>query len=156
KEAIKLLSEDKFEEAYKVFPAYPDAYVHHCLSSASMKDINKQIEILEKGMGVCKDNIRIKDQFAKCLFQWDENTQTTYPYYGNNIKRSEKMFLEMAESKPGGEAAFYYLGLINAKYKQDYAQAVKYLKKVVEVNPTKWGEMWNFICQFIREYDDKN
>ena len=43
---------------------------------------------------------------------------------------------------------FFTLGMINGKYKKDRKEAKRYLQKVIEINPSRFMEMQNFICNF--------
>lgn len=147
KKAIDLLLDKKYEDAYKLYPKYPDAYIFNSLSKESMKEFEPQIEILTEGLKNCPNNYRIENQLAKVYFQWDENTPEKQ-FYSNNVKKAESIFLNCFTNKPGAEENLYFLALIEARYKNDYDKAVEYIREFMRINPMKFQEGYNLISNF--------
>lgn len=152
KKAIELVHDDnkKPEEAIKIMPNFPDAYIFMSLNKTNMKSFDNQIDILKKGLKACPDNLRIKMQIARVYFQWDQNTPDKH-FYSNNIKQAEKIFTEVLGKKPGADEAYYFLGVIEGNYKKDYDKAVEYIKKQLDINPQKWTEGNNLISYWWKE-----
>jgi tetratricopeptide (TPR) repeat protein len=148
KKAIQLVVENKHEEALQLCPKYPDGYLLWSLNKDNMKSFEKQQEVLNKGLAAMPGDFKLNMQYAKLLFQWDQNNPAKQRYYSNNIQKSEKIFHRLSELKPNNEEAIYFLGLINSFYKHDYFTSIEYLKKVIEINPGRWAEMWNLIAKF--------
>ena len=138
--------------ALKIYPKFPDLYNQLCLIKDNVKDFSRQMEIITEGLKHCPDCSRIKTQYARTLFQWDENTPNRYGYYSNNIKKSEEIWLDQIEKKPGSEESYYFMAMIEAKYKQNYPKAVEYMHIVKEINPYKTAECWNLISYYWKEH----
>jgi len=155
KKAIELLITKKSDEAFKLYPKFPDAYVFFSLNKDNMKEYDAQINLLNKCLEVCPDDTKILSQKGKVLFQWDEN-DSKKQYYSNNIKAAEKIFLDLTERKPGQEDSYYFLSLIEGKYKKNYDKAVEYLKTFIKINPNKFTEGYNLISYFWKEKNEFN
>lgn len=140
---------DLIDEALDHYAAYPDAYITKSLTKENMKNFDAQMKILENGIAACGDNIRIKNQMARTLFQWNENAPNKQ-FYSNNIKKAEGIFKEIAQQKPGNEDVYYFLSLIEAKYKNNPLKGASLLKKCIEINPLKFAECYNLISQFYK------
>lgn len=140
------------DKAIEVCPEYPDAYILKSVTKDNMKDFDIQLKILQDGLVIMPDNVRLKTQLGKLYFQWDENKPGT-KYVSNNIKRAESIFNEVLKYKPGHEDLFYYLSIIESKYKKNHMKAVEYLKKVIDINPTKFAECYNLISQYYKEME---
>ena len=147
---VKSQNAELINEALKHVPDYPDAYILKSLTKDNMKDFAAQKQILLEGLKACPDNIRIKTQLGKLYFQWDENTPGKQ-FYSNNIKAAEKIFYEVLEHKPGHEDIFYFLSIIESRYKGNKLKAVDYMKKCIEINPMKFAECYNLIAQYYKE-----
>ena len=144
KKAVDLFNQNKFDEAIEVYPKYPDAYIMKSLSKEANKSISEQRKILQKGLEVCF-NKKILSTLARALYQWDENTPEKQGYYSNNIKEAENLYLEL-EKYGGNEDTYYHLAMINAKYKKDYSLARYYFGACLEINPSRFTEVWNAIA----------
>jgi len=155
KQAIELYKQHKFQEAIDVDPTYTDAYIFLTLSKENMKELKKQIDILEKGLDVNPNNIKLMSQIARTYFQFDENTPEKQ-FYSNNIKRAEDLFKKIAELKPGMEDTYYFLALINYKYKKDYDSAIRYINRQMEINPVKFQEANNLKAVIYKEKEKIN
>lgn len=152
KEAISFLDEEnkKPEEAIKLMPNFPDAYIFLSLNKENMKSFENQIKILNDGLKACPDNLRLKMQLGRVYYQWDQNVPDKQ-FYSNNIKKAEKIFYEIIEEKPGADDAYYFLAVIEGNYKKNYDKAVELLKKQIEINPQKWSEGNNLISYWWKE-----
>ena len=115
-----------------------------------MKDFNVQISILEEGLENNPGSTKLKLQLARTLYQWDENTPDKQ-FYSNNIRRAEDILLDLLNAKPGFEEIYNILGMIEAKYKKNYKKAREYFSKVLEINPSKYGEITNLVGWLWRE-----
>jgi len=151
KKAIQLVSEKKYDESLKTYPAYPDCYIMKTLTSENMKEFDIQMEILAEAEKQCPKNQKIQEHKAKILFQWDERDPKRRDFYGNNVKTSKKLILNSLELKPGNEALFYFLGLIYARYEKEYDKGIEKLKEILEINPAKWQEIWTMIGSLYKE-----
>lgn len=147
--ATKFVQESKHKEALEVYPKYPDAAVMMSLNKENMKNFETQDEILSEMMELCPESSRILSQLARLYFQWDENTPDKQ-YYSNNIKRCEELFLQLEDQKPN-EESWYFLGLIEGKYKKDYDKACKCMDRVIEINPQRFTECNNLKGVFRKE-----
>ena len=150
KKAIELMNNKKADEAFKLYPKFPDAYILFSLNKDNMKSYDAQMDLLNKCLEHCPENTKTLNQMAKVLFQWDEN-DAKKQYYSNNIKKCEKIFLDLVRDKPGTEDSYYFLALIEGKYKKDYDKAVEYLKTFMRINPVKFQESYNLISYFWKE-----
>lgn len=165
KEAISYISApmpDKREpeKAYKVYPKFPEAYMYHVLNKDNMKDFKKTIEILDKGLKIIPDNHKLLSQLAIAYLQWDENKPDKKIFFSNNLKQAEKKLNKCLELKPADEQAYYFLGMIEGKYKGNYDKAVENFKKMLKINPIKFAEVYNLVSKFykeklIKEQEDK-
>lgn len=151
KKAIVTLKDNqqKAEKAVKIYPAYPDAYLLYCMTHENASDFKKLAEMLVKGRKECPGSARVLYQEAVVHYQWDENTPEKQ-FYSNNIKKAEKIFLEIDKIKPL-EDVYYFLGQINLMYKKEYDVAVEYYKKVIAINPIRYKEIMNQICLCWKE-----
>lgn len=154
KQAIGLVNDKKLDAAIAAYPKYPDAYILKTMHSDNAKDFKKIIHILDEGLKNCPKSSKLLDQIGKTFFQWDENKPGNPGFYSNNIKKAESIFLEMEETKPGNEGIYYFLGIINAKYKKDVPAAMKYFKRCIDINPSKWAEIYNIIGVFWNKYEE--
>lgn len=148
KDAIELYNQQKFDDSIKVYDKYIDSWLTGSTTKEYMKDFGAQINRLNKAIEVCGRQHKIINQIAKVYFQWDENTPGKQ-YYSNNIKMAEKLFLECIELRPGVEDSYYFLGIIEGKYKKNIDKSIEYFRKLIEVNPTKYAEAWNMIGFFV-------
>ena len=65
---------------------------------------------------------------------------------GFNIKKAEYWIKRLEDYKGGDqEECHYFQSMIEYKYKKDYDKAVYHARKIIEVNPTRYAEMMNFI-----------
>ena len=103
---------------------FPDLYVFQSVTEENLKDYKKQIAVLEEGLKHSPNNLKIILQMARTYFQWDENTPDKQGYYGNNIRKAEKLLLEYHERKRGNEEALYFLAHIELKHKKDYSSVL--------------------------------
>jgi len=150
KKACEMLNMQQPEKAIAIYPKYPDAYIAYSLNKENMKNYDKQLQIINKGLELMPDNMKLKRQLAQIHYQWDENTPEKQ-FYSNNIKQAERLFLELTIKKPGSEDTWYFLGMINGKYKKDYETAVTCFKKVLDINPAKFMEIYNNIAFMWKE-----
>lgn len=148
KQAIELFNKRDFDGAIEIYPQFPDAHVYGCMTQQNMKDINIISQRLDAALKLMPLSHKIINQYAKSLFQWDENTPANFGFYSNNVKKSEKLFLQCIDLRPGMEDAYYFLGAIEAKYKKNVPKGVEYMKKFAEINPTKWNEAYMMIGHF--------
>ncbi len=156
KDAIQYVSDPMPQKrdcgkAYEIYPNFPEAYMYHSIDWKNMKDFEKGKEILEKGMEIMPNNHRLTSQLAILYMQWDEQKPKKPQFMSNNVKKAEELFHKCLELKPADEQACYFLGMINGNFKKDYQQAVWYMKKVIELNPNKFGECWNNISYFYKQ-----
>ena len=153
--AIQMLNAKDIEGALQQEPLFPDAYMIKSVNTENMKNFDQGKEILEKGLKLMPDSSKINFQYARLLFQWDEQKPDN-TFYSNNIRKAEELFLKCLELKPGNEDCYYFLGLIAGKYKKDYKKAVNYLKESLRINPTKFVETWNIISYLYKEMEQKS
>ena len=151
KQAIELARQKKYSEAIAVYPQYPDAYILLSIDRENQKSFDAGKDILFSGLSACPDNPKLISQLARLYYQWNQNTPEKVGYYSNNIQEAEKIFLQIIEKKPGYEDAYWFMGMIEGDYKKNYSKAVEYFKKVIEINPAKFVECWNFISYFWKE-----
>ena len=151
KEAISLLHAKQFDDALKLEPKFPDVYIYKSLQKDNMQSLDKQVEILDEGLKHNPDCMRLLLQKGKIHFQWDENTPDKIGYYSNNIKTAEELFKYVLEYKSGNEDIYYFLSMIELKYKLDYDKAVEYMKECLRINPSKFHECWNIIATIYKE-----
>lgn len=152
KQAIELFKQGKFPEAFKLCPTYTDAYLQEIMKSDVAKEFDKQRGVLEKALEIMPDNLKIKNSLAKMYYQWDMNTPNKQ-YFSNNLKRAEKILLEIIEAKPGSEDCYYFLGMIEGKYKKNYTKARELFSKVIEINPQMYNEIMQIMASFWKEKD---
>ena len=151
KEAIHLLQTKQYDKAIELVPNFPDAYIYKSLQKDNLKDLNVQLAILDEGLKHTPDCMRLLLQKAKIYFQWDENTPEKQNYYSNNIKRAEELFKKVLKYKSGNEDIYYFLSMIEAKYKGNHDKAVDYMKKCLEINPSKFIECWGIIATIYKD-----
>ncbi len=120
-----------------------------------MKVLQPQIDILDKGLEVMPNNIKLQFQKGKVYYQWDENNAQKQ-FYSNNIKKAEKIFEHCAATRPGNDEVYYFLGKINLKYKKDYKKSVDCFRKFMQINPHKYHEAINLISSSWREHAKRN
>lgn len=140
----------EFEKAIEVYPKFPNVYIYYALTKENMKDFQAQVDILNRGLDVCENNTKLIAQLAKTYYQWDENKPAKHLTYSNNIRESERLFNLSNSIRPSDDNE-YFLGLIESKYKGNYDQAVTHFKKVYEVNPTRFQEMYQLIFHAWKE-----
>ena len=150
KQAISLLQTDPLK-AIELVPKFPDAYIIASLQKETMKELKTQEELIYKGLKECPGNHRLRTRLGQLYYQWDENTPNKNGYYGNNLRKSEKILKELAEERPGQEDNFYFLALINGRYKKNYDEAVYWMRKVIKINPSKWADITKYIATFWRD-----
>jgi tetratricopeptide (TPR) repeat protein len=148
KQAVDLVNQKKNLEAISLIPNYPDAYLMQSLNAENMKSFDGQVKILTDGLTKMPKNHKLLVKLAQVYLQWDEN-KPDKKFYSNNIKMAEKLFLEALELRPN-EDIYYFLALIEFKYKNNNEKAVRYLKKNMEINPTKFNEAWNMISAIYK------
>lgn len=148
KAAIEHFNKREFEQAVECYPQYPDVYIYGSMTKDNMRDINVIRQWLDRGITECGECHKLLNQYAKSLFQWDQNTPENPGFYSNNVKKAEQMFHKCLELRPGIEDAYYFLSIIEAKYKKNVKQGVEYMKKFAEINPMKWSEAWTMIGHF--------
>lgn len=148
--ALSLFKEKKYEDALKVYPRFPEAYIALSINQKNLKAFESQKEWIEKGLQEMPDNVTLKEQLANIHFQFDENRPNKQKFYSNNIRRSEELLLECVKLKPN-DKNYFFLGLINGVYKKDYEEAVKCMKKVIDINPTNLVEPMRWIGLFYKE-----
>jgi len=146
KAAIELMNSKRWAEAEKVYPAFPDNYIVWSMSKDLLPDVDGQVEILKRGLNACNGSIRIKEHLASIMNQWDESGNGP-ALYSNNVKTAERLFMEVLEVKPS-ENSLFFLGMIEGRYKRDPAAARRLLEKVIEINPGRFSECMNFLCNF--------
>jgi SAM-dependent methyltransferase len=151
KKAVGLLQNNP-EEAIKIMPSYIDAYT--VLAMKHFKDLKKQEEILLNAMTVTNGHYKIKRQLGILYYQWNENMAGEHKLT-NHIRKAKQIFEELIAEKPGQEDYLYYLAMIEAKYFKEYDKAREYFRKIVEINPQKWGEITNLIGWIHKESIDK-
>ena len=150
KQAISLVSTTP-DESIKILPTYPDAYIMYSLNKDNMRAFDLQIKILEDGLKTCPDDSKLVMQLARVYFQWDEQKPDKKPFISNNILKSEKLFYKCLNLKPDNEESYYFLGIIEGKYKKNYEKACEFLDKIFEHNPSRWAEIWNLKSFFRNE-----
>lgn len=153
KKAIGLVNDKKIDEALKIYPKYPDAYIINTMQQDNMKNFKNIVAILEAGLKECPNSSKLLDQLGKTYFQWDENNPQNNGFYSNNIKKAEKIYTDMMNTKPGNEGIYYFLGMIEAKYKHNFKESIEYLKKCIDINPAKWAEIYNIIGVFWKDFE---
>ena len=136
------------DKAIEMYPNYPELYIAKASQHEQLKDFKGQMEILEQGYNVTGHRI-IKMAMAKVLYQWDENTPGKQ-FYSNNIKKAEKILTELVELRPD-EDCYYFLAQIEYLYKKNCGKAVHYIRKIAEINPTRWGEVMNYISKYWKD-----
>ncbi len=146
KKVIELLAQNKFDEIIQIYPKYPDCYLVQAAQKDIIKNIDKIKDIFDNALKIMPNNIKLLMQYAYCLLQWDERTPEKRIYISNNIKKVEEIAKYFEINKPGSEECFFWLGLINLNYHKDYDLAVKYFRRVLEINPLRMGEINNFIA----------
>ena len=151
KQAIDFVNQSKFEEAIALCPDYPDAYLMYSLSKENMKSFEAQISILNRGLSVCHDKLKLKFQLAKVYFQWDEQRPDKLPFISNNLLEAEKILHEMNEKRPKNEDVMYFMSLMAGKHRKDYKRACELMDACIAVNPSKWHECMNMKAWFRRE-----
>jgi tetratricopeptide (TPR) repeat protein len=154
KEAMLLVQKNEFEKALAIYPNYPDAQIGLSVNKDNMKDFGKQQAVLDNGLKACDNHYKIQVQKAKCLMQWDQQKPPEQSFYSNNIQEAEKLLLDRLEKSPSDEV-YFFLAIIEARYKHNYDKGVKYLKESLKINPLKYGEVWSNVAFFWKEKELK-
>ena len=150
KKALDFFVKGDVKAAIGIMPSYVDAYVRLAMQQDNAKDVNKQIDILMDGLTHTNNDKKILAVMARLFFQWDENTPRMN-FYSNNIKKSETIFKYLAENIGGNEDYYFFLGMIEGIYKNDINEMAYWLRKCVEINPMKWGEIYNNIGSIVKD-----
>ena len=152
KDVIEFINSDKkgIDKAIEMYPNYPDLYILKATSPDITKSFEESKAVLEQGLEACNNNIKILHQYAILHYQWCENTAESGVFYSNNIKKAEKIFNQVQETKPS-EDIFFFLAMIEGKYKKDSKKAAEFFGQVIEVNPARWAECMNNIAKYWKE-----
>lgn len=145
KEAISLLSNKKYDDAISKYPNFPDAYIVKASSQEYCKDLNLVLSILDQGLDATNGSQKIKDHMGMVLMQWDES-RNGERLYSNNIKRAEEIFNESIELRMS-EGVLFSLGILEYQYKRNVKRSKELLYKVLDINPSRYAEVMNFICK---------
>ena len=150
KKAFELFQQKKFEEALTLYPRFANCYIHWSVWQDNMRNFDKQLEILNKGLEILPNNLTLLAQKARLYFQWDENNKEKQNFYSGNIRIAEKLIKDILEKKPGFDDFWFFLSMIELKYKKDYDKAVEYMRRSIKINPSKIregleliGKMWD-------------
>jgi 2-polyprenyl-3-methyl-5-hydroxy-6-metoxy-1,4-benzoquinol methylase len=155
-ESIKLAAEQKFIEALKINPKFPDCYIMASLNKENMKSLELQVKVLQEGLKQCPDDPKILAQLAKVLFQWDEQRPNKPAFLSNNTLKCESLFKRIVDLKGENEEQVYFLAMIEGKYRKNYDKACSMLDEVWRINPTRWAECWNLKAYFRKEQDKRD
>jgi len=152
KEAIELCNLAKYDEAMKVYPNFPDVYILNCMHRDVTKEFDLQVKILNQGLEETNNSVKIMYQLGVLYYQWDMVTRSTpeNQYYSNNIKKSEKILKDSLTRKPT-EDTLYILAMIEGQYKHNYEESVRMFKQILEINPSRFKEIWDRISYMWKE-----
>ena len=139
---MDLFKEEKWEEARKVHPGYPDAWVMNAIKN--FKDLEGQEKILKEAIEPTKNHYKIRKQLAYLYNQWDQNKKDEFNIT-NHVKLSKQLFEELANEKPGMEDYLYYLVMLEIRWYKNYNKAREYLNQILEINPAKYSEVMNLV-----------
>jgi 2-polyprenyl-3-methyl-5-hydroxy-6-metoxy-1,4-benzoquinol methylase len=142
KKAMELFITEKFEEARKVFPGYPDAWVMNAIKN--FKDLHEQERVLKEALEPTGNHYKIRKQLAYLYNQWDEN-KAKESNITNHVKQSKALFEQLAQEKPGQEDFLYYLAIQEMRYYKNYEKSREYLDMILDINPAKYGEVINLV-----------
>lgn len=139
-------------ECIELYPEYPDLYILKATSSDITKSFDDAKAVLELGLKNCGRNFKILMQYAILHYQWCENNPPVV-HYSNNIKKAEKLLLELLEIRPT-EEILHFLAMIEGKYKKDNGRACELFQEITEIDPTRWAENINKIAHYWKEKGD--
>lgn len=145
KKAIEIVRDDP-SAAYQVWPDYPDAYVFQSLKI--QKDVEEMKRVLELGLKNCSQKFKLWQQLGTLHMQWDgDRAQKGYqgPKYNNAVKYAEECFDLTHTVKPNNESYLYYKGMIEHQYKGNHRDAIRYWQRLLEVNPSRYSEVHQWI-----------
>lgn len=152
KKVIELINlppkQRNYDDIIKIYPKYPDIYIFKATDLKNAKDINTSKRVLEEAILLMPNNYRLKIQLAILLLQWDEQNPKEELRMSNNLYRAEEILNECMKMRGETEEILYFKGIIEGKYKQNYLEAVKYLKKALAINPLRFAEIWDTIGYF--------
>ncbi len=140
--AIQKFIQRDFKGAVDEYKTYPEAWIGVSVGDEKVKDFNNRKAVLEEAIELMPYNTKLKLELATAYTQWDMGGKERS--YTNNIKEAEKILLELEKETPA-ENIYLMLGELNMMYKKDYKAAIEYFTKVIEINPTTFGELENKI-----------
>lgn len=132
KAAIELFQQNKLDDAIKLYPAFPDAWIRK-IHGDQLKDRNKQQDTFVEAFHVLPDNLRLKLSYASWL------------YMGEDLQRAIAAFEDICKYRPN-EDVFIFMGWCYAKLGMRLP-AMEYFNKAAEMNPMKWAEAMNAIAK---------
>ena len=118
----------------------------YSMSQALNSNFDKQMEVLDQGLKATNGHLKIKEHMATILMQWDES-KGNKSVYSNNVKTAESILIEILSVKLS-EPALFFLAIIEHKYKGDHLKARRYLYMILNINPSRYTELMNFVCKF--------
>ena len=132
KQAIALILEKKYVEAYELWPKFPEAYMN-LIYDTYHKDPAHQEKTFKQALTLLPENARLRLAHAHWLFM-RENFKLAYEEFGWLINH-----------KPS-EDVMMYLSWCCAHLGKPQ-EAIGWALQSCDANPQKWIEAMNWVCQ---------
>lgn len=143
KQAIALMNAKQYKEAIETYNNFPDAFVLWAMTQDMVKDINAQLELLGKGLDATGGHLKIWDNIAAIKLQWYEKSKSS------NVLRDIEEMLNKSLKIKHSESVLFLLGILHGVHKNDSVKGADYLQQVININPSRFKECMNFICNFL-------
>lgn len=132
KEAINLYRQNKWEEAVKVWPKFPESWLA-LIGNKHGKSPDAQADLFEKIRPILGDNSRVLSSLAVWLYQQ------------NRYEDSYNVWMQLHRIKPNADG-LVFMGYCMANM-GNHAQAMECFHAAAAINPLKWVECMDWICK---------
>jgi len=132
KKAIELLKSKKFEEATKIYPKFPEAWINYIMSTCS-KDLERQKDAIAEIPDELKNNHRILSMKGIWLFQQERREE------------ANEVFEQVLSQKLNIEILF--LKGQNYALMGKWPEAIEIFKVISIQFPFKWQEAMEWLCK---------
>lgn len=131
KKAIELFQQKKFMDATKLWPKFPDAWIH-LIFNVHGKDPDRQLDLLNEVKAIMPKNVRI----LTALSGWH--------YQRGEYKEASAIFEFFIGAKPDADKMMFMGFCLSLT--GNHREAMAYFKTAGEYNPQKWTEAMNWLC----------
>lgn len=132
KEAIQLFKAGKYDDAKKLWPKFPEAWLA-LIGNVYGKSPDKQQELFEEVRPLLGSNTRVVTSLALWFYQ------------NARYEDSIVMWEQLQQTKPNADG-YVFMGWCYAQLKQ-HKKAMQCFANAMDLNPTKWVECSDFVCQ---------